>query len=199
MVGQLSTNNKAPLTSLGRDLYFLKACQLPLSTTAASWHLLQADTSKFTANPRTILDKLKDVDDKLNINTDVFNVLSSAASSKALKDFYLIGLWSYCEGEIIGPVEKITYCSSPNTQFSFDPVEVWGLKNTSVQNMLGDDLQKGLDKYRGVMGRMSSVFIVTTILIASEILMSFYAISSRLGSMWTCILAAVSSSFDICI
>jgi hypothetical protein len=31
MVGQLSSNNKAPPTSLGRDLYFLKVCQLPLS------------------------------------------------------------------------------------------------------------------------------------------------------------------------
>jgi hypothetical protein len=31
MVGQLSSDNKAPLTSLGRDLYFLKVRQQSLS------------------------------------------------------------------------------------------------------------------------------------------------------------------------
>ena len=132
-----------------------------------------------------------------NTNPEYFNVLSKAESNKALKDFYLVGLWSYCEGDKIGKVEKITYCSSPKTQFWFNPVELWGLQNTSVQNVLGRDLRKGLDVYRRAMRSMGVCFVVAAILTAAELLMCCYAISSRKGSMLASILAAVSSPFVV--
>jgi len=151
----------------------------------------QADTSNFTTDPQTILDKAKDEGDKFNINNDLLDALTGAASSKELKDFYQVGLWSYCEGEKKDGVEKITYCSSSKTQFWFDPIEVWGLKNTSVQNVLGDDLQKGLNTYKKVAGWMNWAFIIATILTAAEFVVGFFAIFSRWGSLVTTILSTV--------
>lgn len=180
MVGQLGNNNKAPSTSLGQDLYFFKA-----------------DTSNFTADPQTILDKINDAGDKVDVNTDLLNALTGAASSKDLKDFYQVGLWSYCEGEKKDGVEKITYCSSSNTQFWFNPVDVWGLQNTSVQNVLGDDLQKGLNTYKKVAGWMNWAFIIATILTAAEFIVGFFAIFSRWGSLVTTILSTASSIFSV--
>ncbi|KAF3047820.1 hypothetical protein E8E11_007587 [Didymella keratinophila] len=180
MVGQLGNNNKAPSTSLGQDLYFFKA-----------------DTSNFTTDSQTILDKAKDEGDKFNINNDLLDALTGAASSKELKGFYQVGLWSYCEGEKKDGVEKITYCSSSKTQFWFDPIEVWGLKNTSVQNVLGDDLQKGLNTYKKVAGWMNWAFIIATILTAAEFVVGFFAIFSRWGSLVTTILSTASSLFAI--
>lgn len=151
----------------------------------------QADTSNFTTDSQTILDKAKDEGDKFNINNDLLDALTGAASSKELKGFYQVGLWSYCEGEKKDGVEKITYCSSSKTQFWFDPIEVWGLKNTSVQNVLGDDLQKGLNTYKKVAGWMNWAFIIATILTAAEFVVGFFAIFSRWGSLVTTILSTV--------
>lgn len=155
--------------------------------------ILQADTSNFTADPETILNKINDAGDNVNVNSDLLNALTGAASSKELKDFYQVGLWSYCTGTKENGVEKITYCSSSKTQFWFNPVEVWGLQNTSVQNVLGDDLQKGLNTYKKVAGWMNWAFIIATILTAAEFVVGFFAIFSRWGSLVTTILSTVSS------
>ncbi|KAJ4326370.1 hypothetical protein N0V94_000045 [Neodidymelliopsis sp. IMI 364377] len=180
MIGQLGNNGKAPSTSLGRELYFFKA-----------------DTSNFTTDPSTILNKVDDAGEKFNINSDLLDALTGAASSKELKDFYQVGLWSYCEGDKVDGVEKITHCSSSKTQFWFDPVDVWGLKNTSVQNVLGDDLQKGLNTYKKVAGWMNWAFIIATILTAAEFVVGFFAIWSRWGSLVTTIISTASSIFAI--
>jgi hypothetical protein len=190
MVGQLGNNNKAPSTSLGTDLYFFKV-RSPPQCPLQSANSPQADTSNFTTDPQSILDKAKNEGDKFNINNDLLDALTGAASSKELKDFYQVGLWSYCEGEKKDGVEKITYCSSSKTQFWFDPIEVWGLKNTSVQNVLGDDLQKGLNTYKKVAGWMNWAFIIATILTAAEFVVGFFAIFSRWGSLVTTILSTV--------
>lgn len=153
----------------------------------------QADTSNFTADQQTILDKIKDAGNDVNINNDLLNALTETARSKALKDFYQVGLWSYCEGEVTDGVEKITHCSSSNSQFWFNPVEVWNLQNTNVQNVLGDDLQKGLNTYKKIAGWMNWAFIIATVLTAAEFVVGFFAIFSRWGSLVTTILSTVSS------
>ncbi|KAF2818172.1 hypothetical protein CC86DRAFT_435150 [Ophiobolus disseminans] len=152
IVGQLSTNNKAPPTLAGRELYFLKA-----------------DTSKS-----------KNTGDEISI-----------------KDFYLVGLWSYCEGDNTSGIEETTYCSSPTTSFWFNPIDVWGLRNTSALNVHRDHLQKGLDAYRKVVGWMSCSFIVATILTAAEFVTSFFTCFTRKASMLTLILSVTSSIFAI--
>jgi hypothetical protein len=153
----------------------------------------QANTSAFNKDPQGIADKLTDKLDKLGHKTDLLDALTGSASSKELEDFYKVGLWSYCSGKYEGGVEKYTYCSPSKTNFWFNPVDVWGLKNTSVQNVLGDDLQKGLDTYKKVSGWMNWAFIIATILTAAEFVIGFFAIFSRWGSFVVTIISTVSS------
>lgn len=176
----------------GAGLVLLQGTTAISSYTYNPLTTLQADTSNFTADPQTVLNKINDAGDKVDVNNDLLEALTGAASSKELKDFYQVGLWSYCEGEKKDGVEKITYCSSSKTQFWFNPVDVWGLKNTSVQNVLGDDLQKGLNTYKKVAGWMNWAFIIATILTAAEFVVGFFAICSRWGSFVTTILSTVS-------
>lgn len=152
----------------------------------------QANTSAFNKDPQGVADKLKDKLDKLGHGSDLLDAITGSAESKTLEDFYKVGLWSYCSGKYEGNVEKYIYCSPSKTNFWFNPVDVWGLKNTSVQNVLGDDLQKGLDTYKKVSGWMNWAFIIATILTAAEFVIGFFAIFSRWGSFVVTIISTVS-------
>jgi hypothetical protein len=103
------------------------------------------------------------VEDKLGTNANLLSALTDSASSNVLKDFDLIGLWSDCEGENTNGIAKITHCSSPTSWVSFNPSDVWGLKNTLAQNVLGDILQKGLNTCRKGMRWMVCSFVLATL------------------------------------
>ncbi|KAF2132136.1 integral membrane protein-like protein [Dothidotthia symphoricarpi CBS 119687] len=179
MVGQLgSSGNKAPSTVLGRDLYFFKA-----------------DTSGFTADPDSIVDKVENATN-MEIDNDLLNALQGAASSKDMKDFYQVGLWSYCTGtKDKDGKETIDYCSSSKSTFWFNPIDVWGLNGTSAQKVLGDDLQKGLDAYQKVAGWMVWSFIIAVCLTAAEFVIGFFAIFSRWGSFVVGIISTAQTIF----
>ncbi|KAH7402676.1 SUR7/PalI family-domain-containing protein [Pyrenochaeta sp. MPI-SDFR-AT-0127] len=177
MIGQTPwKGNDAPSTSLGRDLYFFKA-----------------DTSGFTADPDNIADHLPD---NVNIDNNLLQALQGAASAKELKDFYQVGLWSYCSGtKDKDGKETITYCSSRKFSFWFDPFSVWELKDTSAQKVLGEDLQKGLDAYKKAAGWMNWAFVIAIILTAVEFVIGFFAIFSRWGSLVTTIVSTAQTCF----
>lgn len=136
---------------------------------------------------------------KYELDSDFIGSLAGPASSKVLKDFYLVGLWSYCEGERIDGVAKITYCSSSRYGFWFNVIDVWGLEDTLMQRVLGNDLQKGLEVYRKVARWTSTAFTIAVISIACELVASAAAVFSRAGSLVAFILSAVSCSSDFCI
>ncbi|KAF4627945.1 hypothetical protein G7Y89_g10210 [Cudoniella acicularis] len=48
-------------------------------------------------------------------------LVNSLARSLGLHDFYQVGLWNFCEGY---NDEGITYCSSPQSLYWFNPVEI---------------------------------------------------------------------------
>jgi hypothetical protein len=127
----------------------------------------------------------------VEIDNDLLKSLQGAASSKELKDFYKVGLWSYCEGDIVDGQEKITFCSSAKSGFWFDPFAVWGLKDTSAQKALGEDMQKGLDAYKKVAGWMVWSFIIAICLSAAEFILGFFAIFSRWGSFVVTLVSTV--------
>jgi hypothetical protein len=127
----------------------------------------------------------------VQIDNDLLKALQGAASSKKLKDFYQVGLWSYCEGDKVDGKETITSCSTTKSNFWFDPFTVWELKDTSVQKALGDDLQKGLDTYKKVAGWMVWSFIIAICLSAAEFILGFFAIFSRWGSFVVTIVSTV--------
>lgn len=129
----------------------------------------------------------------LNDHSDDLSLLTNAVSSKDLKDFYKVGLWSYCEGENTSGVETITACSLPNIQFWFDPFNVWGLQNTSVQVVLGAHLQTGLQRYRTFAKLVNHAYMVAAVLSgASVLIVGPFAIGHRLASLIAMILMIVS-------
>jgi hypothetical protein len=152
----------------------------------------QADTSEFKKDPDNIADHLPD---NIQLDSNLLQSLQGAASSKDLKDFYQVGLWSYCEGDKDDKtgVETITWCSKSKSNFWFDPFSVWELKDTSAQKIAGDDMQKGLDTYKKVAGWMVWSFGLALLLSVAEFIIGFFAIFSRWGSLITTIVSTVSS------
>ncbi|KAL5113898.1 hypothetical protein ACEQ8H_008219 [Pleosporales sp. CAS-2024a] len=176
LVGQMSASgNKPPTTALGRELYFFKA-----------------DTSAFKSNPANILDNVPQ-----QLDNNLLQSLQGAATSDNLKDFYQVGLWSYCSGtkDKTTGKETIDYCSASKSSFWFDPFSVWNLQNTTLQKTTGDSFQKGLDTYKKVSGWMVWSFLIATILTVAEFIVGFFAIFSRWGSLVTTIVSTAQTVF----
>lgn len=144
-----------------------------------------------TLDSNTVLDKLPD---GLTPNNDFLESLQGKADSKELKDFYQVGLFSYCEGDRNNQTgeETITYCSARKFQFHFDPLKVWDMNGTSIQEALGDKYDSGMNVYKKVAGWMNWAFVITLVLTASEFVIGFFAIFSRWGSLITTIVSTVS-------
>jgi hypothetical protein len=160
-------------------------------------NVIQADTSAFTSDPDNILDHLPK---NVNIDNELLQALQGGAKAGNLKDFYQVGLWSYCSGDKDNKTgtETITFCSKSKTNFWFDPFSVWELKDTSLQKIGGEDLQKGLNTYKKVSGWMIWAFAIALILSVAEFIVGFFAIFSRWGSLVTTIVSTVSPSTTLC-
>jgi len=180
MVGQAPwKGNNAPSTQIGRDLYFF-----------------MADTSKFNANPKN---PAESIPKNVNIDNNLLQALQGSASAKELKDFYLVGLWSYCEGNKDAKTGDlmVTYCSERKLNFVFDPFNVWQLKNTSAQKVFGDKFTNGINTYHKVSGWMTWSFIIAMILTVVEFFIGFFALLSRWGSFVTTIISTAQTVFVI--
>jgi hypothetical protein len=143
---------------------------------------------------QSVLDSLPDIAD------NALNKVSSALQDKAkIKDFYQVGLFLYCEGEKDAATgkEKVTYCSDWKLPFYFDPTDVWQLKNTSAQEILGEKYEKGMQAYGKAVRWMDWVFVITLALTAIEFVVGISAIFSRWGSLITTIVSAVGCSFPL--
>jgi hypothetical protein len=73
-------------------------------------------------------------------------------------------------------------------------MEVWGLQNTSVQNVLGDKFNTGMNAYAKAAGWMNWAFVITLVLTAVEFVVGFFAIFSRWGSLVTTVVSTVRFS-----
>lgn len=113
--------------------------------------------------------------------------------SKELKDFYQVGLFSYCEGEkdAESGKETITYCSARKFQFYFDPLAIWQMNGTNIQEVLGDKYDSGMNAYKKAAGWMNWAFVITITLTAVEFVVGFFAIFSRWGSLVTTVVSTV--------
>ncbi|ORY19730.1 SUR7/PalI family-domain-containing protein [Clohesyomyces aquaticus] len=163
--GQLNKN-----MALQRDLWFFKA-----------------NTKEFTVNP--------DIAPNSNLDNVLLSSLEASASSGELKDFYQVGLWNYCEGEINDGHEKITYCSPRKVYFWFNPIEVWELKNTTAQQVFPDKMKNGIDAYHKVSKWMFAAYVIAICLTAAELVVGIFAIFSRWGSLVTTIVSTASTLF----
>ncbi|OCK81971.1 hypothetical protein K432DRAFT_325251 [Lepidopterella palustris CBS 459.81] len=151
-----------------------------------SLYFFKANTKNFTANPNILPND--------NIDNKLLSALQSSASSKELKDFYTVGLWNYCEGDTDAKgVSKTTYCSPRQASFWFNPIDVWGLSNTTAQKVFPNKLQDGLNAYHSVSKWMFAAYTIAFWLTVGEIVVGIFAIFSRWGSFVTTIVSTASS------
>ncbi|KAF1958760.1 hypothetical protein CC80DRAFT_408478 [Byssothecium circinans] len=171
LVGQTNKN-----MSLSNDLWFFKA-----------------NTKDFNANPDLKIDKLPGAN---QIDNDLLKALQGAAKTDKLQDFYKVGFWGYCEGEIdSNGKENIKTCSERKNYFWFNPVEVWKLGDTPAQKLFPEDMQKGLETYHKVSRWMFTAFMIAVASTVVEILVGIAALFSRWGSFVTTIVSTVSTIF----
>jgi SUR7/PalI family len=153
-----------------------------------NWQLteqFQADLTQFTVN-NTGLDPIPGT----NLDNDVLNqALNQAKAAANVKDFYTVYLWNYCSWD---GSEKYSFCSKREPYFAFDPVEVWGLENTGVQNVFPKELQDGLKAYKAVSKWMFIAYIIALVSTILELLVGISAIFSRWGSFCTTFFSSVS-------
>ncbi|KIA75434.1 hypothetical protein HK57_00078 [Aspergillus ustus] len=138
-----------------------------------------------------------------DLNSTTLEYLSTALNETKkdgdLRDFYSIGLWSYCEGLISDEGSyDTTYCSSSYPKFWFNPLEVWRLNRTTDNDaQLPSHLTKPLRAYKGASLWMSSAYIIAIAVTALELLVGILSIFSRWGSCVTALVSAVACMFTI--
>jgi hypothetical protein len=152
------------------------------------FYFFKADASNFTNNPNINLIPGTNVDQQL------IDQLTGAASANNLSDFYQVGLWDYCSGTNSSSGEKVTFCSKPQSSYWFNPIDVWGLQNTTVEEAFPKELKDGLNAYQKAAHWMFVAYVVALSITAGEIVVGFFAVFSRWGSCVTTILAAVTST-----
>ncbi|KAL2863826.1 SUR7/PalI family protein [Aspergillus lucknowensis] len=165
-----------------RDLYFFRA-----------------DLRDINGSAPIQQNAVSDVLDDLNLSVDDGDI--SAALDEVQKyfripDFYNIGLFGYCEGNVTSNDNyRVSNCSSPKVEFWFDPAKVWNLDTLGLQNALPKDVDDALDVYRNVSKWMSVAYIIAFAATGLELLLGITAIFSRWGSCVTTLIAIAAFLF----
>lgn len=134
------------------------------------------------------IDPIKGID----IDNDVLNkVLNQAKGAANLKDFYTVYLWNYCSWD---GSDKYSFCSKREPYFAFDPVEVWGLEGSGIDNVFPKQLQDGLKAYKAVSKWMFVAYLVALVATILELLVGISALFSRWGSFCTTFFSSVSQN-----
>ncbi|MCJ1459395.1 hypothetical protein MMC28_009772 [Mycoblastus sanguinarius] len=160
-------------------------------------YFFRANTSDISADPSIV-----NLPSNALTNSFLHNGGNAVKSALNVSDFYHVSLWNYCSGDFAkngtgGVSDHVTFCSPHQNEFWFNPVEVWGLNNTSVDQFFSTELRDGLNTYKTVAKWMFIAYIVALISTIVEILIGFLALFSRLGSLATTIISSVSSFFYI--
>lgn len=134
---------------------------------------------------KNAIEPLKD----LPIDNKLLNTLFEKAKTAAnLQDFYTVYLWNYCAWD---GSEKFSFCSKREAYFAFDPVEVWKLEGSGVEQVFPDELAKGLELYKTVSKWMFIAYLVALITTIVELVVGISALFSRWGSFVTTIVSGV--------
>lgn len=172
------------------------------NSTLNNLYFFRADTSDIKINPSDL--NLPDLPDNLPDGVSgIFNDTTGAAKSAVgVAEFYHVNLWNYCSGDLTknssgGVSDKVTYCSPHQNEFWFNPVEVWHLPKTVVDQVLSKELKAGLDTYKTVAKWMFVAFLVALISTIVEVLVGVLALFSRPGSLATTIVSIISTIFTI--
>ena len=149
-----------------------------------------------------------------NADSDLAASLQNAKKLVGLAEVYNINLWNYCSSNKSSGV--VDYCSGRTSEFYFDPIQVWGLNSTQVQEatgsanlmqtveqkeqdledqILGTGGKKALEAYKTASKWMWIAYQVSLWTTLATIILSIFAIFSRIGSLLTWILSVISTLF----
>ncbi|RAH44038.1 SUR7/PalI family protein, partial [Aspergillus brunneoviolaceus CBS 621.78] len=148
-------------------------------------------TSSTTAKITSAISDLAGVSDG-----DLSAALEEIEEQYNIQDFYTVGLWGYCSGNITnGNDYKTTNCSKPEAEFWFNPLEVWNLEESGLENALSSSVKKELKVYKSVSKWMFIAYIIAFIATIVELVVGVFAICSRWGSCVTTLVSAVAFLF----
>ncbi|OJJ35605.1 hypothetical protein ASPWEDRAFT_40815 [Aspergillus wentii DTO 134E9] len=166
------------------------------SSTLNNLYFFRANTSDITTNSTSITDKIKSATGQSVSESDFDTALDQAQKELNIKDFYTIGLWGYCDGNITSSNSfDTTHCSQAKAEFYFDPISVWNLNGTGLESELPDGLDKALKVYKGVSKWMFIAYIIAFVATILELVVGIFAICSRWGSCVTSLVSAVAFFF----
>jgi hypothetical protein len=168
------------------------------SSTLNDLYFFRADLQNFTSSSST-KSEISQILNEAGVSASSSNLtalLDEAEKEVGLKDFYSIGLWGYCDGSISGnSTFNTTECSKPVAEFWFNPIQVWNLNGTGVENMLPSGLEKALNIYKGVSKWMFIAYIVAFAATIAELVVGVFAICSRWGSCVTSLISGIAFLF----
>ncbi|KAF7191350.1 SUR7 family protein pun1 [Pseudocercospora fuligena] len=154
-------------------------------------------------------------------NSALTTAIGDIKTAGGIGEIYNVYLWNYCSSNKTDGSD--TKCSKRETQFVFDPIDVWQLNTTGIatstssadnaiesavnnavnnieeleDELLGKSGKKALDAYRKVAKWMFIAYQISFWTTLATIIVGILALFSRWGSLFTWILSAVSSFFTI--
>ncbi|KAI9660411.1 MAG: hypothetical protein M1821_009761 [Bathelium mastoideum] len=152
------------------------------SSALQSFYFFKADVSQINLDPTS----------SSIINNAFLQFLDGARTSGKLADYYQVDLSSYCTGK---ENHSIDFCSHPVSNFWFNPVEVWGLQDSGVEDLFPKELQDGLNTYRKVTHWMYVAYQVAFWSTVVEAVIGLFATCSRIISLITSLIASFASAF----
>ncbi|OJJ89290.1 SUR7/PalI family protein [Aspergillus glaucus CBS 516.65] len=168
------------------------------SSTLNNLYFFRADLQNFTTSSETkskVSSLLSDAGIDAS-SSNLSSIMDEASDQLNLADFYTVGLWGYCDGNVTSSNKYDTSsCSKPKAAFYFNPFEVWGLQSTGVESQLPDGIGKALSTYKSVSKWMFIAYIIAFIATIVELVVGLFAICSRWGSCITSLIAGVAFFF----
>ena len=144
---------------------------------------IQITTSDFAVDAPHLMD------DKID------NDLLSALDGADLDDFYTIGLWNYCSGDIVDGKDVVQFCSSFSTLFYFNIQKVWA-ETGKLQENFPKEVEAGLNIYRAVSKFITASFLLGAISAVGELVLGIVlGFCCPVGVFIVGIVAAISSIF----
>jgi hypothetical protein len=158
-------------------------------------YFFKADTTTLKHNVTAAQTLLNSV----TVNSHILDELKKQVADKNIYDYYEIYLSNYCAGSGDGntTTSKPSYCSPRKASFYFNPLEVWGLNGTDIQQYVPKSLNDGLNVYAKVSKWLYTAYVVALCTTIGSFLVGFLAIFSRWGSFVTAIVSGVATLFTI--
>lgn len=119
-----------------------------------------------------------------------------------IPDFYHVGLWNLCSGTLKDDTpfdkkaafksDKVTECTARQTDFWFDPIEIWGLNQAQAREALGEDFIRALSTHTKAVKWRSSAFIIAMMGTCLEFLFGVFASIPSLRRYFKPVIGTVS-------